>query len=45
MIKSIDDEKNRIGLSTRWLEPNPGDMIHNRQEVFDNAERMAELWR
>jgi len=41
----LDAAENRISLSTRALEPNPGDMVRNPQEVYDNAERMAEEWK
>jgi len=41
-----ETEENRIlALSTRALEPTPGDMLHNPQAVYDNAERMAEIFR
>ncbi|MCX5929220.1 MAG: 30S ribosomal protein S1, partial [Synechococcus sp. LacPavin_0920_WC12_MAG_50_7] len=31
----------RISLSTKALEPEPGDMLTDPQKVFDNAEEMA----
>jgi ribosomal protein S1 len=34
----------RISLSTKFLEPNPGDMINNPQAVFEHAEEMAALF-
>jgi len=35
----------RISLSTKQLEPEPGDMIRDRQLVFDKAEEMAAKYR
>jgi predicted RNA-binding protein with RPS1 domain len=37
--------KGRVGLSTKALDKNPGDMLTNRQAVFDGAEEMAARWR
>ena len=34
-----------ISLSTKQLEPEPGDMLKNRELVFDKAEEMAEKYR
>jgi small subunit ribosomal protein S1 len=41
MILQSDDKKGRVSLSTKVLEEEPGDMIHNQQKVFDNAESVA----
>jgi ribosomal protein S1 len=41
LVSEIDEENGRVSLSTKELEPTPGDMINNRQAVFDNAEEMA----
>jgi small subunit ribosomal protein S1 len=45
MIIDLDAERGRISLSTKQLEPEPGDMLKNRQLVFDKAEEMAERYR
>jgi len=45
MIIDLDAERGRISLSTKQLEPEPGDMLKNRQLVFDKAEEMAEKYR
>ncbi|GFH12964.1 30S ribosomal protein S1, chloroplastic [Haematococcus lacustris] len=42
MILSYDRDRGRITLSTKKLEPSPGDMLTNPQLVFDKAEEMAE---
>ena len=34
-------EKDYVNVSTRILEPTTGDMVHNQQEVYENAERLA----
>lgn len=41
MIINQDKEKGRISLSTKTLEPEPGDMLRNSQLIFDKAEEMA----
>jgi len=41
MIIDLDAERGRISLSTKALEPEPGDMLTDPQKVFDNAEEMA----
>lgn len=41
MIINQDKEKGRISLSTKTLEPEPGDMMRDPQKVYDNAEEMA----
>jgi small subunit ribosomal protein S1 len=45
MVIDIDAQKGRISLSTKKLEPEPGDIIRNRQLVYDKAEEMAALYR
>jgi small subunit ribosomal protein S1 len=45
MIIDLDAERGRISLSTKQLEPEPGDMINNRDLVYDKAEEMAEKYR
>ncbi|MDJ0535722.1 MAG: 30S ribosomal protein S1 [Xenococcaceae cyanobacterium MO_207.B15] len=45
MIIDLDAERGRISLSTKQLEPEPGDMLKNRELVFEKAEEMAEKYR
>jgi small subunit ribosomal protein S1 len=45
MIIDLDAERGRISLSTKQLEPEPGDMIKNRDRVYDMAEEMAAKYR
>ncbi|NER39291.1 MAG: 30S ribosomal protein S1 [Oscillatoria sp. SIO1A7] len=45
MIIDLDAERGRISLSTKQLEPEPGDMVKNRQVVYDKAEEMAAKFR
>ncbi|MEO1299067.1 MAG: S1 RNA-binding domain-containing protein, partial [Cyanobacteria bacterium J06636_16] len=45
MIIDLDAERGRISLSTKQLEPEPGDMVKNPDLVFDKAEEMAERYR
>lgn len=45
MILSQDKERGRVSLSTRKLEPSPGDMVRNPQKVFDKADDMAATFR
>merc|ERR1719327_905933 len=45
MILSHDKERGRISLSTKKLEPTPGDMIRNPQLVFEKADEMAAQFR
>ena len=45
MIIDLDAEKGRISLSTKQLEPEAGDMLRNREVVFERAEEMAEKYR
>lgn len=41
MILSQDRDKGRVSLSTKKLEPTPGDMIRNPKLVFEKADEMA----
>jgi len=45
MIIDLDAERGRISLSTKQLEPEPGDMVKDPQIVYDNAEEMAVKYR
>ncbi|KAH7573430.1 hypothetical protein ACOSP7_007099 [Xanthoceras sorbifolium] len=45
MIMSHDRERGRVSLSTKKLEPTPGDMIRNPKLVFEKAEEMARTFR
>ena len=45
MIIDLDAERGRISLSTKQLEPEPGDMVKNPEIVFEKAEEMAERYR
>ncbi|MCM1984991.1 30S ribosomal protein S1 [Lyngbya confervoides] len=45
MIIDLDAERGRISLSTKQLEPEPGDMVKNPQTVYERAEEMAERYR
>ncbi|KDP27973.1 hypothetical protein JCGZ_19053 [Jatropha curcas] len=45
MILSHDRERGRVSLSTKKLEPTPGDMIRNPKLVFEKAEEMAQSFR
>eukprot|EP00879_Flechtneria_rotunda_P015096 GHRR01015776.1.p2 GENE.GHRR01015776.1~~GHRR01015776.1.p2 ORF type:complete len:235 (+),score=92.81 GHRR01015776.1:1082-1786(+) len=41
MILSMDRDRGRVTLSTKKLEPTPGDMLRDPQLVFEKAEEMA----
>lgn len=41
MVLSTDAQRGRITLSTKKLEPTPGDMLRNPQRVYEQAEQMA----
>lgn len=41
MVVSFDKQRGRISLSTKALEPHPGDMLRNKQLVYEKAEEMA----
>ncbi|KAK1317092.1 hypothetical protein QJS10_CPA05g00147 [Acorus calamus] len=45
MILSHDRERGRVSLSTKKLEPTPGDMIRNPKLVFEKADEMAQTFR
>ncbi|TKY72454.1 30S ribosomal protein S1 [Spatholobus suberectus] len=45
MILSHDRGRGRVSLSTKKLEPTPGDMIRNPKLVFEKAEEMAQTFR
>ncbi len=45
MIIDLDAERGRISLSTKQLEPEPGDMTRDPQLVYDKAEEMAAKFR
>jgi small subunit ribosomal protein S1 len=45
MIIDLDADRGRISLSTKQLEPEPGDMVKNPEVVFEKAEEMAEKFR
>ena len=45
MIISQDRERGRLALSTRKLEPTPGDMLKDPAIVFARAEDMAAMFR
>ena len=45
MIIDLDADRGRISLSTKQLEPEPGDMVKNPEIVFEKAEEMAEKFR
>lgn len=45
MVLSQDRDKGRVALSTKKLEPTPGDMLRDPALVFERAEEMAALFR
>jgi len=45
MILATDRERGRLSLSTKKLEPTPGDMLRNPALVFEKAEEMAATFR
>ncbi|KAJ6847217.1 uncharacterized protein M6B38_281255 [Iris pallida] len=45
MVLSHDRERGRVSLSTKKLEPTPGDMIRNPKLVFEKADEMAQTFR
>jgi small subunit ribosomal protein S1 len=45
MILSQDKERSRISLSTKKLEPTPGDMLRNPALVYEKADEMAKTFR
>ena len=44
MIINQDKEKGRISLSTKTLEPEPGDMLRDAALVYERADEMAERY-
>lgn len=42
LVLDLDAQRKRVELSTKKLEPSPGNMLRDRQLVFDRAEEMAE---
>lgn len=45
LVIRVDRQEGRISLSTKKLERSPGEMMSNRQAVFDGAEEMAAVVR
>ncbi|KAF6002903.1 ribosomal protein S1 [Cyanidiococcus yangmingshanensis] len=45
LVVSQDREKGRVSLSTKVLEPEPGDMLRSPQLVYERAAEMAERYR
>ncbi|KXZ42870.1 hypothetical protein GPECTOR_113g282 [Gonium pectorale] len=45
MILSQDRDRGRVTLSTKKLEPTPGDMLRDPQLVYEKADEMAALFR
>jgi ribosomal protein S1 len=43
MILSHDRERGRVSLSTKKLEPTPGDMIRNPKLVFEKVMGVSKL--
>jgi ribosomal protein S1 len=44
MILDHDKSNSRVALSTKTLEPNPGDMLRNMASVFEQAEATAKKY-
>ena len=38
VVIGMDDDHKRISMSTRDLEINPGDILYNKEAVYENAE-------
>eukprot|EP00955_Chlamydomonas_euryale_P037778 350885-Chlamydomonas_euryale.AAC.1 len=45
MVLKVDREQRRISLSTKAIEPAPGDMVYRPQRVYNKADEMAEAYR
>jgi hypothetical protein len=45
MVMSHDRERERLALSTKKLEPTPGDMLKDPSIVFERADEMAALFK
>lgn len=44
VIVSIDKPRRRVSLSTSDLEPEPGDMLRDPEQVYDSAGKMADRY-
>lgn len=44
MVLKVDHMLQRVTLSTKMLEKSHGDMLQNRQLVYDGAEEAAQLF-
>lgn len=45
IIVDVDASRGRVAVSTKQLEPEPGDMLKNPQLVYEKAEEMAAKYR
>ncbi len=45
MVLSLDADRARLVLSTKKLEPTPGDMLRDPQAVYARAEEMGALFK
>lgn len=45
MVLTCDKEQGRVSLSTKLLEPSPGDMLRDPALVYEKADEMAKAWR
>ena len=45
MVLAQEKDKGKLSLTTKKLEPSPGDMLRNPKRVFDRAEEMAATFR
>jgi small subunit ribosomal protein S1 len=45
MVLTMDKEKGRMSLSTKKLEPTPGDMLRDPGLVYNRADEMAAAFR
>ncbi|KAG1657205.1 hypothetical protein FOA52_008238 [Chlamydomonas sp. UWO 241] len=45
LVLAVDAERGRLSLSTKGLEANPGDMLRDKNLVFDKAEELVEARR
>jgi hypothetical protein len=45
MVIALERDRGRLAVSTRKLEPAPGDMLRDPAYVFQNAEEMARLFK
>lgn len=43
IVEGISTRKGNIKLSTKQLEVQPGDMLHNREAVFAEAEKVSDM--